>query len=416
MTAILLFIAVFAVMGGVLYLPFYLWFRRRPPRAGGALSARISFTPAGWLLLVTQLAAMFAGLAFRAGRSDGAFASFFEGNVGLLKWWVCIVLAFGALGRLLRAAGVALERPAAAEGATASPGEPGTTATVAPTVVQGYKVATIGGIPILVERSYLFGGLFIALIAPAGAAGIAGYCLAYAALFALHEFGHVVAARALGLRVHAVNLSAIGGACVVQLPRRPRDAWIVYSAGLAVQVALLMATLAAVALSGAPATPFGVAVVAVFTWVNVLTFAINLVPGRTSLGPQTDGAVLWALARHRWRGAPHPLAEQMAASPVFDPATRLLDIEGFAPEGFRHGIEILNDDTTPMEFVVDMLERHAGLDAQAAAQAMLAIHQRGGLLLSLPDRAAADAVAAAILRETRAQGRQLACRAVSASE
>lgn len=410
---ILLFIALFAVIGAVLYLPFFIWFRRRPPRAAGAYSTPIHYTPAGWMFLAAQLATLFAGLAFHDRWSNGAVASLFEGDVGLLKWWACNFVVFGALARLLRGAGVALERPVAAEGAISTDAAAGA---AAPIAVKSYRIATIRGIPILVQRSYLFGGLFFALIAQAGPAGIAGYCLAYAALFALHESGHVIAARALGLRVHAVNLSAIGGACIVQLPRRPRDAWIVYSAGFAVQVALLVATWAVVALSGPPATPFGVAVVATFTWINVLVFAINLVPGSTSLGPRTDGAALWQLAMHQWRGAPHPLAEQMAASPVFDPATGLLDIQGFAPEGFRHGIEILNDDTTPMEFVVDMLHRHAGLDKQAAADAMLAIHQRGGLLLPLQGRAAADAVAAAILRETRAQRRQLVCRAVSASE
>jgi ATP-dependent Clp protease adapter protein ClpS len=407
---ILLFIALFAVIGAVLYLPFFLWFRRRPPRASGAYSTPIHYTPAGWLFVVAQLATLFAGLAFHDRRSSSAIASLFEGDAGLLKWWACNFVGFTALGRLLRGAGVALERPAVAEGAIS------TDAAAAPIAVKSYRIATIRGIPILVQRSYLFGGLFFALIAQAGPAGIAGYCLAYAALFALHESGHVVAARALGLRVHAVNLSAIGGACVVQLPRRPRDAWIVYSAGFAVQVALWVATAAVVALSGPPAAPFGIAVVTTFTWINVLVFAINLVPGSTSLGPRTDGAALWQLAMHQWRGAPHPLAGQIAASPVFDPATGLLDIEGFAPAGFRHGIEILNDDTTPMAFVVDMLHRHAGLDTQAAADAMLAIHQRGGLLLPLQDRAAADAVAAAILREARAQRRQLVCRAVSASE
>ncbi len=79
------------------------------------------------------------------------------------------------------------------------------------------------------------------------------------------------------------------------------------------------------------------------------------------------------------------------------------------PDGFACGIEMLIDDTTPMEFVVEMLHAHAGLDLDAAAAAMLQIHQRGGLLLPLPDRARADAVAC----DAQARGQRLVCRAVS---
>lgn len=411
---VLLFVAVFAAIGVLLYLPFFIWFRRRPPQAGGPLSARVSCTPAGWLLLAAQLAAMFAGIALRGSGDGSPFSRLFEGDLGLLKGWICIVVAFSALGSLLRGAGIVLQRPPAAS--QAAPGPDGAFVPAAPAQPRRWKVATLRGIPIFVQRSYLYGGLFIALIAQAGPAGIAGYCIAYAALFGLHEAGHVVAARAVGLPVHGVDLSAIGGVCVMQVPRRVRDAWIVYSAGLLVQAALLVATWAVATLSGPAQSPFGIAVAATFTWVNALIFLLNLVPGRTSLGIPTDGAVLWGLALHRFRGAAHPLEAQLAASPLFDPATSLLDNADLRPAGFRHGIEVFNDDTTPMEFVVDMLHRHAGLDIPAATDAMLTIHQRGGMLLPLPDRAAADAVAAAISGDARAQGRRLVCRAVSTSE
>ena len=38
---------------------------------------------------------------------------------------------------------------------------------------------------------------------------------------------------------------------------------------------------------------------------------------------------------------------------------------------------LLNDDYTPMEFVVDVLERFFNMDAQAATQVMLHVHQQG---------------------------------------
>ena len=38
---------------------------------------------------------------------------------------------------------------------------------------------------------------------------------------------------------------------------------------------------------------------------------------------------------------------------------------------------LLNDDYTPMEFVVFVLQRFFGMDEQAAAQIMLHVHQKG---------------------------------------
>ena len=38
---------------------------------------------------------------------------------------------------------------------------------------------------------------------------------------------------------------------------------------------------------------------------------------------------------------------------------------------------MLNDDYTPMEFVVDVLERFFSMNAQAATQVMLHVHQQG---------------------------------------
>ena len=40
---------------------------------------------------------------------------------------------------------------------------------------------------------------------------------------------------------------------------------------------------------------------------------------------------------------------------VFPPNTALLSIDGFAPTGFSTGIEVFNDNTTPMQFVADVL-------------------------------------------------------------
>jgi ATP-dependent Clp protease adaptor protein ClpS len=43
----------------------------------------------------------------------------------------------------------------------------------------------------------------------------------------------------------------------------------------------------------------------------------------------------------------------------------------------RYRVLLLNDDQTPMEFVVDAIERVFGKDHEAAVRLMLCTHQRG---------------------------------------
>jgi hypothetical protein len=62
-------------------------------------------------------------------------------------------------------------------------------------------------------------------------------------------------------------------------------------------------------------------------------------------------------------------------SRVFPAETSLLPVEGFVPQGFLHGIETPNDDRTPMEFVVWVLEKHVSLDKTSAVRTMLEIHR-----------------------------------------
>ena len=409
------FLAFFAVIGVVLYLPFFLWFRwRRPSGNGnGKYSAKVSFTPIGWAVLVAQLVALFAGFGMRDMLPQSDLARWVHGDAGMVKWWACMLVLFSVIGTLLRRAGIETKRAdpvAEAETPeTAAPEVVSTTPTPAPR-----RLMALLGVPIFVDPSYLFGGALFGVMSNDDLAGFAGYCVGFAALVAIHEIGHAVGARAVGLRVHGIHLSGIGGACMVTLPRRTRDAWLIYSAGLFAQVLVLASTLAANALLGPPASGFGTALVTTFTWVNAMLFLVNLLPGRTSRGTPTDGSVLWGLFKHRFMDAPHPFAVEHAASPLFDPATPLLTIPGLRPDGFACGIEMLNDDTTPMEFVVEMLHVHAGLDPDAAIAAMVQIHQRGGLLLPLPDRARADAVAAAVARDAHAREHRLVCRAVSA--
>jgi hypothetical protein len=83
------------------------------------------------------------------------------------------------------------------------------------------------------------------------------------------------------------------------------------------------------------------------------------------------------IARAEWRS-------RLPASPILPPDMSLISNPDFVPPGFTHGIEILNDNTTPMNFVVAILSAHLGLSPLDSNDTMLAIHTRGGALIPTP--------------------------------
>ena len=98
---------------------------------------------------------------------------------------------------------------------------------------------------------------------------------------------------------------------------------------------------------------------------------------------------------------------------LLPPETSLLKLDGFSPPGFSHGLEILNDDGTPMQFVVEMLSTHVGLSYHDAIRTMLHIHKRGGALLPIASATEAQRIATEIAAEATRQKHPLVCRAVS---
>jgi ATP-dependent Clp protease adapter protein ClpS len=102
----------------------------------------------------------------------------------------------------------------------------------------------------------------------------------------------------------------------------------------------------------------------------------------------------------------------LPTSPVLPPDTSLISIPEFVPPGFTQGIEILNDNATPMSFVVAVLSAHLGLSPEASNHTMLAIHTRGGALLPTPSLAEAQRIATGITAEAAKHGYALVCRPV----
>jgi ATP-dependent Clp protease adapter protein ClpS len=102
-----------------------------------------------------------------------------------------------------------------------------------------------------------------------------------------------------------------------------------------------------------------------------------------------------------------------SSSVLLSPETPLLTLPDFVPAGFKCGVEVLNDDATPMEFVVRMLSAHLGLGRKDAIRTMLGIHTKGGALLATATPLAAETAARAITTEASNRGYPLVCRAVS---
>jgi ATP-dependent Clp protease adaptor protein ClpS len=106
-------------------------------------------------------------------------------------------------------------------------------------------------------------------------------------------------------------------------------------------------------------------------------------------------------------------ASRLGLSPVFPRETSLLAARGFLPDGFRCGIEILNDNRTPMEFVVSVLQSGVGMSRDEAIRLMLEIHRKGGKLIPLQTLEESRRVAELIVAEARGKNHPLVCRAVS---
>jgi ATP-dependent Clp protease adaptor protein ClpS len=280
-----------------------------------------------------------------------------------------------------------------------------------PQSASGYWLAgTIRGVPVRLHWSLPLAGVLISVFAGFDPYEAIYYCIGYLVLIALHEFGHAAASRYFELRVVAVDISAFGGRCSTQIPRNAAQAFWVYSGGLLVQGALLLVAAGYWFEFGRPESSFARCVLQTFVFVNLFLLFGNIVPSRAG-GVVSDGYYLWKLLLYALGKARYPFSEQFGESPVFPPATRLVERQDFVPADFKVGVGLLNDNSTPMEFVVGVLVKHLHLDRDQAIQAMLAIHRKGGLLLPLASLEDANAAAEGITRDAREQGHGLVCRA-----
>ena len=282
---------------------------------------------------------------------------------------------------------------------------------------RGYaQIFSAWGIPVYAHWSLPYGGLLIAVYAGLDIRDIGYSCFGYVMLILIHEAGHAWAARFFDLKVFAVELSGVGGLCRLSFSRSVVEATVIYSAGIVAQLLLLFLTLLYANIFGDPIAGFGKCIFTVFTTVNVVIIVFNLIPGKAdSSGLSNDGAVLWGLFQHAVYGKPLPQVVVLSPekSPIFPRDTSLLEMNQFVPAGFISGIEDLNDDKTPMEFVVKILTGYLEMNQEQAVKAMLHIHNHGGMLFKIEPFERAAEIAERISVEASEQNYPFVCRTVS---
>ena len=129
--------------------------------------------------------------------------------------------------------------------------------------------------------------------------------LAFAVLSALcvlvHELGHVVAARALGLKVRRVFIFLLGGVSDIHPePTRARQEFIVSAAGPATSAGIAAAAWVA-SLPAPPPSAIGVEL-QILIWSNLVIAVFNALPGLPLDGGRVLRAVVWGLSDSRLRG------------------------------------------------------------------------------------------------------------------
>jgi len=150
-----------------------------------------------------------------------------------------------------------------------------------------WRVGSLAGFPVEIKPSFLL-LLGLVFIAFGGLMGVFIVTLAFASVL-LHELGHAVVARKLGVHVSGIELGFLGGAAkMVDMPRRPNHEIAIAAAGPAVSVALALAGLGLGALLHVP-------LISMIGWINLILACFNLIPAL----PMDGGRILRAALAKR---------------------------------------------------------------------------------------------------------------------
>ena len=149
-------------------------------------------------------------------------------------------------------------------------------------MLKSWRLGTILGFPVDINLSFLLLLAFV-LFAFGGPIGVVLVCLAFASVL-LHELGHALVARQLGVAISGIELSFFGGAArMVQMPRTATHEIAIAAAGPIVSLALGGLGLGLGAMTH-------VGLFAWIGWTNLVIAGFNLIPAL----PMDGGRILRA--------------------------------------------------------------------------------------------------------------------------
>jgi Zn-dependent protease len=153
---------------------------------------------------------------------------------------------------------------------------------------RSWRIGSLLGFPVEINATFLL-LLAVMFIWFGGLVGVFLVLLAFASVL-LHELGHAVVSRRLGVPVAGIELSFFGGAAkMIELPKTANHEIAIAAAGPAVSVVLagLGFTLAAVT---------GIGIFHLLGWINVVIAVFNLLPAL----PMDGGRILRALLTRKF--------------------------------------------------------------------------------------------------------------------
>ncbi len=152
---------------------------------------------------------------------------------------------------------------------------------------KSWRLGRVLGFPVEINLSFLLLLGFV-LLTWGGLAGVFVVLLSFGSVL-LHELGHAVVARKLGVHVSGIELSFFGGAAKMEnLPRSANDEIAIAAAGPAVSLVLGGLGLGLAAITGVP-------FFALLGWINFVIAAFNLIPAL----PMDGGRILRAALSYR---------------------------------------------------------------------------------------------------------------------
>lgn len=157
---------------------------------------------------------------------------------------------------------------------------------------RGYlTLMRVRGVPVRLHWTLPLGALLLSggRFAPGVWLGILGVIL-------IHEVGHALLVRAVGLVNVGIDLTGFGGQCRYVGSPTPTQRSIVAWGGVLAQLVVLALAIGALAIFGAPESAFLADLAHACTRANAFLIVINLIPIRP-----LDGAEAWPLFAHLWR-------------------------------------------------------------------------------------------------------------------